>query len=81
MDLYSLREFFQWCVIINAIILIISAIFIPYAPKFVYRLNKKWFKVGKETFNVIVYGYLAIFKLFFIFFNVVPYIVMLVMTS
>ncbi len=78
MDIQILTTFFMWCTIINGGILILWFIFIAFAPDCIYRIQTKWFPVSKETFNVAMYSFYGLFKIFFLFFNIVPYIALLI---
>jgi hypothetical protein len=48
------------------------------APDLVYRTQSKWFPIPRETFNVVIYSFLGLFKIVFLFLNVVPYVALLV---
>jgi hypothetical protein len=68
----------MWCTIINGSILILWAMFFVLAPDLVYLTQSKWFPIPRETFNVIFYSFLGLFKIVFLFFNIVPYVALLV---
>ena len=74
MDIETLTTFFMWCTIINGGMFLVGAIFCTLAPDFVYRAKTKWFPIPRETFNVVVYSSLVLFKIAFIVFNLVPYV-------
>ena len=78
MDIQTLTRFFMWCTIINGALLILWTIFLILVPGFVYRMHSKWFKMSRETFNVVIYSFLGLFKIFYLFFNVVPFVVLLI---
>lgn len=78
MDLQILESFFMWCTIINGGIYVIWLIFFMFAPDFVYRVQNAWFPIPRETYNVVIYSFFGLFKIFFIFFNVVPYVALLI---
>jgi len=78
MDIGMLTNFFMWCTIINGSIYILWAIFLVFVPDFVYRIQSKFFPISRETYNVVIYSFLGAFKLFFMFFNVVPYVSLLI---
>lgn len=78
MNIQTLTTFFMWCTIINAGILIYSSLFLCFAPDFVYRIQSRWFSISRETFNIIAYSYLGIFKVLFFAFNLVPYLALLI---
>ncbi len=48
------------------------------APDLVYRTQNKWFPIPRETFNVVIYSFLGLFKIFFLVFNAVPYVALLI---
>jgi hypothetical protein len=48
------------------------------APGLVYRTQSKWFPLPRETFNVVIYSFLGLFKIVFLVFNVVPYVALLI---
>jgi hypothetical protein len=79
MDIQTLTIFFKWCTIINGSILILWAGFTMFAPNLVYRTQSIWFPISRETFNVVIYSFLGVFKIFFLMFNVVPYAALLIM--
>jgi len=78
MSIPTLTTFFMWCTIINVGILIVWTIVFASAPNFVYRTQTKWFPMPQETFNVVVYSGLAMFRVVFVVFNLVPYVVLLI---
>ncbi len=79
MDIQTITTFFMWCTAINGGILILWAIFSMLAPDLVYRTQSKWFPIPRETFDVVIYSFLGIFKIFFLMFNAVPYAALLIM--
>ena len=79
MPIETLTTFFMWCTIINAAILIYSSLFLWLAPDFIYRIQSKWFCISRETFNIVVYSYLGLFKLLFFVFSLVPYLALLIL--
>jgi hypothetical protein len=79
MDIQTITTFFMWCTVINGGILILWAVFTMLAPDLVYRTQSKWFPIPRETFDVVIYSFLGIFKIFFLMFNAVPYAALLIM--
>lgn len=49
------------------------------APDLMYRTQSKFFPISRETFNVAIYSFLGLFKIFFLLFNLVPYLALLIM--
>ena len=78
MSIPTLTNFFMWCTIINAGILIASGLFYMFAADLVYRTHTKWFPMPKESFNVVVYSSLVMFEILFVVFNFVPFVVLLI---
>lgn len=78
MDIQTLTSFFMWCVIINGALLIFSTLVMMLMPNFVYRVQSRWFPVPRQTFDVVIYGFLGLFKVLFIVFNITPYVALLV---
>ena len=78
MDIQTLTSFFLGCSIINGSLLIFWTLFTMLAPDLVYRIQSRWFPIPRETFNVAMYGFLGLFKILFLFFNLIPLIVLLI---
>ena len=74
MDVQMLTSFFMWCMILNGGLLVVWVLFFKAAPDLIYQTQKTWFPGSRETLGVILYGYLGVFKIFFLVFNVVPYV-------
>lgn len=79
MDIQTVTEFFKWCSIINGAMLIISSIMLMYAADFVYSIHSKWFPISRTTFNTAIYSFIGLFKILFIFFNLIPYIALVIL--
>jgi hypothetical protein len=73
MDIGTVRAFFMWCTIINWVLLAISALVYTFAGDWVYRKHSKRFNISRETFNVVMYSFIGLYKTFLIVFNLVPY--------
>ena len=78
MDIQTLKQFFMWCTIINGGILALWTVFSMFAPNLVYRTQRRWFPIPRETFDVLIYSFLGLFKIFVLVFNVVPYVVLVI---
>ncbi len=78
MDIHTLTEFFMWCTIINGSLFALSAATCLLAPDWVYRMQANWFPIPRETFDVVIYAFLGLFKIIFIAFNAVPYVALLI---
>ena len=78
MDIQTLIRFFMWCTIINGALLVFWTTMCILTPDLVYRTQSKWFPSPRETFNVVIYSFLGLFKIVFLVFNVVPYVALLI---
>ncbi len=72
MDIATLRAFFFWCTIINGGLLILSFLICTCAGDLVYRMHSKWYPMPRETFNVVIYSFIGVYKILFFIFNLVP---------
>ena len=79
MGVQTLQSFFMWCTIINAVLLVLTGVIFTFAGDWVYRVQSKWYPISRDTFNVVIYSFIGLFKLFFLMFNLVPYVALLVM--
>ena len=81
MDIQVLTRFFMWCTIINGALLIFWTIIFILAPDLVYRTQAKWFPIPRETFNIVMYSFIGLFKIIFLIFNLVPYVALMTITK
>ncbi len=80
MELATLRAFFMWCTVINGGLLIFWTTICAAAPELVYRTQRVWFPISREFFTMAIYGFLAIFKIQFLMFNLVPYLALVLLS-
>jgi len=78
MDISTLTNFFMWCVIINGGMYVLSVLACITMSDFMFSLHGKWFNIKREFFNMVLYSYIALYKILLIIFCVVPYIALLV---
>ena len=79
MVMQTLTTFFMWCTIINGGLLVLWTVIYMLAPDLVYRTQSKFFPIPRETFDVVFYSFIAVFKIVFLVFVVVPYVALLIM--
>ncbi len=79
MDIQTLRAFFMWCTIINGGLLILSFLTCTYAKNWVYRMHGKWFPMPREAFDVVIYCFIGVMKIFVLMLNLVPYIALVIL--
>ena len=80
MNLEALTTFFMWSTIINGGIFVYWAVFIFFMPDFVYKIQSKWFNISRESYDVVIYSFLGLYKIFFIIFCLTPYLSLLIMS-
>lgn len=78
MDIELLSRFFMWCTLLNFGLLIVSFLFLAFANDFVYSLHGKCFAISRETFNVVVYAFLGLYKIAWLVFCVVPWLALFI---
>jgi hypothetical protein len=78
MDINSITAFFMWCTILNVALLVLSSLICVCAGDWVYRIHSKWFSISRETFNVVIYSFIALYKILVIVFILIPYIALLI---
>jgi len=77
MDIGTLTTFFKYCTILNGSLFAVWTLFLMFAPDLVYKSQNLFFPISSEKFNIIMYIFLGAFKLMFLFFNVIPFLVLL----
>ena len=78
MDSQTLTTFFMWCTIMNGGLLVLWTVLCLSAPDLVYRTQSRWFPIPRESFDVAIYAFLGLFKVFFLIFNLVPFLAMMI---
>ena len=78
MDIQTLTAFFMWCTILNLALLVLSLLICLGAGDWIYSMHGKWFSISRETFNVAIYSFLGLYKVFILVFNLIPYIALLI---
>lgn len=81
MELQTLIQFFMWSSILNGGILILWIGLFMFVPDLVYRIQSFWLPIPKERFTEIMYRFLGLFKLLFLFFNITPYLALLIVAG
>ncbi|MGD9110683.1 MAG: hypothetical protein PVG93_07045 [Phycisphaerales bacterium] len=74
MDVTTLKDFFLWCTIINFAILILSFLMCICLKDWIYSIHSKMFSISRDAFNVGIWSFIAVYKMFVIVFNLVPFI-------
>jgi hypothetical protein len=78
MTIATIREFFMWCTILNGGLLALSFLICAFAGDWVYRMHSKWYPIPRDAFNVVIYSFIALFKMLVLAFNLVPYVALVI---
>lgn len=81
MNIESIREFLGWCTLINVGILWLTTAIVAFCPGFLLKLHHKLFGLDESSLRMAYYNYLMYLKIAVIIFNLVPYVVLLIMSS
>ena len=80
MNAELIRAFFGWCTLINMAFLMLSFVLTVALQNVIYKHHGRWFAMSRETFNVVIYSYIGVYKILIIAFNLVPYIALCILT-
>ena len=78
MTIQMLTNFFMWCTILNMGLLLLSFLILAFAGDFVYKMHSRWFPMPRETFNVVLYSFIGIYKIMVFVFNIIPWIALMI---
>ena len=78
MGIEEIRDVLMWCTIINVGVLVLWFAMLSFAGDWIYRYHGKWFPMSRDTFNVVHYSIMTLFKSAIFVFNLVPYIALLI---
>lgn len=79
MNISTLTELFKWCTIINVAVFFVSAIMIMAIPDFIYNAHGQLFNIPREAFNIVLYGFMGVYKIFILIFSLIPFIALLIL--
>ncbi len=80
-DTVKLTAFFKWCSIINGIILVLAILGVVLGPEIGQTLQSRMFQVAPGTVSAAMYMFLGMFKIFWLVFNVVPYVALRIVSG
>ncbi len=77
MNLDQLTEFFKWMTIINVGLLILSSLLDMVLKNVMGKIHGKLFGIKENEVAIVAYGYLGMYRVLVLVFNIVPYISLL----
>jgi nitrate reductase gamma subunit len=78
LDLAIARNMLFWCTIINYGVLVLWSVLMIVPHEWMHRLANKFYRVSADQFDVINLAGIVFYKTLIIFFNLVPYIALLI---
>lgn len=81
MNATQLQEFLLYSFIINYAILVVWWLLLIIAGERIYNLHRRWFALSNEQFAKIHYSAAAFYKILVIMFNVVPWLVLWLLSN
>ena len=79
MTIDQLFELFKWMTIINACIFMFSSLLGMVLKKTVGKMHGKLFEINEEHVSIVNYGYLGLYRIFILVFNIVPFLSLLIL--
>ncbi len=76
MDKAEILHLLGWCSLIYLIFLLVWSLIFIVCQDWMYELHSKWFALSVEKFNLAHYILLGIFKIIWLMFFLVPYLVL-----
>ena len=74
------RSFLMWCTIANYGILLVWFIVFALAHDVIHRVHARWFHLSRDQFDALHYGGMTIFKIGIMLFNLVPFVVLSILS-
>jgi len=74
------RRFLLWCTVINYGVLLVWFLAFVFAHDLIQRIHTRWFQLSRDQFDALHYAGMSIFKIEIILFNLVPLVVLSVLS-
>ena len=81
MSIEFLKDFLLWCLIANYAVLLVWFVVFSFARTWLFTLHTRWFKLSPESFDIVHYGGMAIYKIGILLFNLIPFAALCFMAS
>ena len=76
MDINALQSLLGWCSLINYVLLIVWFLIFRCCHQWIFQLHGRWFNLSESNFDHIHYCGMGLWKMFWFFFNLLPYLVL-----
>ncbi len=80
MNIEILKEFFMWNTVIHLGLFIWTGLMCTCCKSFIYRAHGKMFGLGEEAIDAFLYGFLALYKIVFLVFVLVPWFALMIIS-
>jgi hypothetical protein len=80
MDIVAVTTFFKSLTIVVGLIYLLTVLIVFFGQNFLITIQKRFIDFDDETIKKFLYGYVALFKVFFIVFVLAPYLSLLMMS-
>jgi hypothetical protein len=77
MNLDQLTELFKWMTIINVVLLISSSVLVMLLKNVMCKMHGRLFGIKEDSVALVAYGYLGMYRVLVLVFNIVPYVSLL----
>ena len=74
MTLETIRAALGWCIILNWGMLLFWFLMFRFARDWMLRIHSNWFNLSSGSYDTIHFSGMAVFKIWIILFNLVPYL-------
>ena len=80
MSMPIIRHFLLWCTAINYGVLLLWFLAFVFAHDWLLRFHGRWFRLSRDQFDAIHYAGMSIYKIGILLFNLVPLIVLYILS-
>jgi membrane protein YdbS with pleckstrin-like domain len=74
MSLDQLTELLMWMTVVNVVVLVLSSVLVMVLRNTMCRAHAKLFGIKEDEVALVAYGYLGVYRLLVLVFNIVPYV-------
>lgn len=78
MNHQTLTKWFMWCTIINGIILTLISLLFFFGGDTLYQVHHIFMPLPRETYNLVMYGFIGLYKILWYLFNLTPWLGLLI---
>ncbi|MBN2726969.1 hypothetical protein JXR74_06345 [Candidatus Mcinerneyibacteriota bacterium] len=76
MELFTVKDFFFWMMILNAALFLLSVLLIVILKNPLARLFSRLYGISEDRYREMAFRGLALYKILILFFNVIPWLVL-----